>query len=40
MGIYGFTVAQGQTFESMIGVVWYSFGSFKLEPRNLDDIAE
>jgi len=40
MGIYGFTVAQGQTFESMIGVVWYAFGSFKLEPRNLDDIAE
>lgn len=40
MGIYGFTVTQGQLFESMTGVVWYSFSSFKLEPRNLDDITE
>lgn len=40
MGIYGFTVTQGQTFETMIGVVWYSYSSFKLEPRNLGDITE
>ncbi len=40
MGIYGFTVTQGQTFESMMGVVWYSYSSFKLEPRNLEDITE
>ena len=40
MGIYGFTVSQGQQFASMTGVVWYSYSNFKLEPRNLDDIAE
>ena len=40
LGIYGFTVSQGQQFSSMIGVVWYSFSAFKLEPRNLDDITE
>lgn len=40
MGIYGFTVSQGQQFSSMTGVVWYSFSSFKLEPRNLDDIQD
>ncbi len=40
LGIYGFTVSQGQKFASMVGVVWYSFGNFKLEPRNLEDITE
>lgn len=40
MGIYGFTVAQGQQFSAITGVVWYSFSNFKLEPRNLDDIQD
>jgi predicted extracellular nuclease len=40
LGIYGFTVGQGQQFSSIVGAVWYSFSSFKLEPRDLDDITE
>jgi predicted extracellular nuclease len=40
MGIHGFSVAMGDTFSEIIGVVFYSYDNYKLEPRNEDDITE
>ncbi|ALV62185.1 Endonuclease/Exonuclease/phosphatase family protein [Thermococcus sp. 2319x1] len=38
--IYKYTPQKGQKFEYIIGVVYYSFGNFKIEPRSADDIKE
>lgn len=40
MGIYGYSVAQGDSFQEMIGVVFYSFNEYRLEPRDENDITE
>jgi len=40
MGIHGYTVSLGDDFSEIIGVVFYGFDNYKLEPRNLDDITE
>jgi len=38
--IYKYTPQKGQKFEYIIGVVYYSFGAFKIEPRSAEDIKE
>ncbi len=40
MGTYGFSVSQGDTFSEIIGVVFYGFDYYKLEPRDENDITE
>ncbi len=40
MGTYGFSVSQGDTFSEIIGVVFYGFDHYKLEPRDENDITE
>jgi predicted extracellular nuclease len=40
MGTYGFSVSIGDTFSEIIGVVFYGFDYFKIEPRNESDIIE
>lgn len=40
MGIYGFSTSIGDTFSEMIGVVFYGYGEYKLEPRDENDITE
>ena len=38
--IYGYYPSKGQKLDYIIGVLYYSFGNFKLEPRNAGDIKE
>ncbi|USS40359.1 hypothetical protein NF865_08565 [Thermococcus aggregans] len=38
--IYRYYPSRGQKLEYVVGVVYYSFGNFKLEPRSADDIKE
>ncbi|NJE47395.1 hypothetical protein E3E35_08285 [Thermococcus sp. GR7] len=37
--IYAYTPLDGQELDYVIGVVYYSYGNFKIEPRNADDIG-
>jgi hypothetical protein len=39
LGDYDYTAVIGDTFSEIIGVCWYSFDYFKLEPRNDDDLT-
>lgn len=36
--LYDYSPTMGEKFESITGVVYYSYGNFKLEPRSEDDI--
>lgn len=38
--MYHYSPSMGQKFDYIIGVLYYSYGNFKLEPRNADDIKE
>ncbi|AIF69739.1 hypothetical protein PAP_06720 [Palaeococcus pacificus DY20341] len=38
--IYAYSPEMGQKFDWIIGVVYYSYGDFKLEPRDAEDIKE
>jgi len=38
--IYRYSPSKGQKLEYIIGVLYYSYGNFKLEPRSADDIKE
>jgi len=40
MGTYGFSVSVGDTFDEIVGVVFYTYDNYKLEPRDEDDITE
>lgn len=40
MGIYGFSTSTGDTYQEMVGVVFYSYGEYRLEPRDENDITE
>jgi len=38
LGDYTYTPSIGDTFSEIIGVCWYSFDNFKIEPRNDSDL--
>lgn len=40
MGIRGFSVSNGDHFARVTGVVFYSFGNYKIEPRDESDIIK
>ena len=40
LGDYTYSPNTGDTFAEIIGVCWYSFDNFKMEPRNDDDLIE
>jgi len=40
MGIYGFSTSTGDTFSQMIGVCFYGYSEYRLEPRDENDITQ
>ena len=40
MGTYGYSVTVGDTFTEIIGVAFYTYDNYKIEPRNESDITE
>ena len=38
--MYPYSPSMGQKFDYIIGVLYYSYGHFKLEPRSADDLKE
>ncbi len=40
LGDYSYTASLGDTFSSIVGVLWFSFDDFKLQPRDDDDLTQ
>ncbi|MFO7948870.1 MAG: hypothetical protein R6U36_00725 [Candidatus Fermentibacteraceae bacterium] len=40
LGTYGFEPSVGDTFSSVVGIFWESYGDYKMEPRDMGDITE
>lgn len=40
LGINGFTVTVGDTFAEIIGVIFYGYDNYKIEPRDESDLTE
>jgi len=39
LGTYPIRIRTGDTFDELIGILWYSFGNYKLVPRTNDDFV-